>query len=176
MKRSETFGVPVVITILLAITFVIGHERLGAAQGGDEAMVCETLMRSASSFAKNDIAEATKVWANDESLTIFESGHANYGWPDYRDHHLVPEMSEMKNTKYEFSDIKIHLAGNTAWATLKYTIAADVMDNGKLRHVDGAGLGTAILEKRDGQWRIVHWHSSAPRRAPSPSPTPAQKP
>jgi glycine cleavage system aminomethyltransferase T len=30
--------------------------------------------------------------------------------------------------------MKIHLPSNTAWATLKYTIAADVMDNGKTRH------------------------------------------
>ena len=81
-------------------------------------------------------------------------------------------MGEMKNTKYEFRDIKIHLAGSTAWATLKYTIAADVTDNGKTRHVDGGGLGTAILEKRNDGWRLVHWHSSAPRRAAAASPTP----
>ena len=128
----------------------------------------------ASSFAKNDIAGATRVWANDESLTIFENGHANYGWVDYRDNHLVPEMGEMKNTKYEFGDIKIRLAGSTAWAILKYTIAADVMENGKARHVEGGGLGTAILEKRAEGWRIVHWHSSAPRRAPAPAPTPTR--
>jgi hypothetical protein len=42
----------------------------------------------------------------------------------------------------------------------------------KTRHVDGAGLGTAVLEQRDGRWQIVHWHSSAPRRAPAPSATP----
>ncbi|MGH9881879.1 MAG: nuclear transport factor 2 family protein [Pyrinomonadaceae bacterium] len=79
----------------------------------------------------------------------------------------APEMREMKNTKYSFSDIKIHLAGQTAWATFKYTISADVTNNGQQRHVDSSGLGTAILENRDGRWRIVHWHSSAPRRAPS---------
>jgi len=45
-------------------------------------------------------------------------------------------------------------------AILKYTISADVMDNGKSRHVDGGGLGTAILEKHADVWRIVHWHSS----------------
>jgi ketosteroid isomerase-like protein len=134
------------------------------AQTNDEAAVRDVLLRSASSFAKNDLREAAKVWANDESLTIFESGHANYGWADYRDNHLVPEMGEMKNTKYEFSNLKIHLASKTAWATLKYTIAADVLENGKSRHVDGGGLATAILEKRDGQWCIVHWHSSAPGR------------
>jgi ketosteroid isomerase-like protein len=112
------------------------------------------------------------MWVNDESLTVFESGHANYGWADYRDHHLGPEMKEMQNTKYSFSDMKIHVSGNTAWATMKYSIAADVGEAGKTRHVDGGGLATAVLEKRDGLWRIVHWHSSAPRRAPSPSPTP----
>lgn len=73
----------------------------------------------------------------------------------------------MKNTKYAFTDIKIHLAGKTAWATVKYTISADVPTKGKPRHVDGGGLGTAILEQRNGRWQIVHWHSSAPRRAPT---------
>ena len=33
-------------------------------------------------------------------------------------------------------------------------------------------LSAAILEKREGKWRIVHWHSSAPRRAASPTPSP----
>ena len=144
------------------------------APENDETAVRDVLLRSASSFAKNDLTEAAKVWATDESLTIFESGHANYGWADYRDNHLVPEMGEMKNTKYEFNDIKIHLAGKTAWATLKYTISADLTENGKPRHIDGGGLGTAILENRDGQWRIVHWHSSAPRRAPAVAPKPNQ--
>src|SRR5258708_12475178 len=96
----------------------------------EELAVREGLLRSGTRFEKNDISAATKVWANDESLTIFESGHANYGWADYRDHHLVPEMGEMKNTKFEFSDITIHLSGNTAWATLKCARSACGVDNG----------------------------------------------
>src|SRR5206468_10205541 len=144
---------------------VISSKPTATAQSNDEAAVRHALLQSASGFEKNDVAAATKVWVNDDSLTVFESGHANYGWADYRDHHLVPEMGEMKNTKYSFSDIKIHLAGKTAWATFKYTISADVTSNGQQRHVDGGGLSTAILEKREGLWRIVHWHSSAPRRA-----------
>lgn len=158
------------------VALVANIQSTATAHADDESAVRDVLLRSASSFARNDIAEATKVWANDESLTIFESGHANYGWADYRDHHLVPEMGEMKNTKYELSDIKIHLSGKTAWATLKYMISADVSDNGKTRHVEGAGLGTAILEKRSDGWRIVHWHSSAPRRAPTAAASPSPKP
>lgn len=158
-----------ITAVAIALSAGLGASYLAttAAHENDEAAVLQVLLKSALSFEKNDLAMASQVWANDESLTIFESGHANYGWADYRDHHLVPEMGEMKNTKYAFSDIKIHVAGKTAWVTLKYTISADVTDNGKVRHVDGGGLGTAVLENREGQWRIVHWHSSAPRRAPS---------
>ena len=169
LKRRSKLSVALLVLLTLAAVVIAAD----AAQN-DESAVRDVLLRSASSFARNDIAEAAKVWSNDESLTIFESGHANYGWVDYRDHHLVPEMGEMKNTKYEFSDIKIHLAGKTAWATLKYTIAADVTENGQTRHVEGGGLGTAILEKRSDGWRIVHWHSSAPRRAPAATPSPTK--
>ena len=172
-KRKLVLGIVLLIALTAAgVVFSFVHARATIAQGRDEAAVRDVLLRSAASFEKNDTAEATKVWVNDESLTVFESGHANYGWADYRDHHLFPEMGEMKNTKYAFSDMKIHLAGKTAWATFKYTISADMMSNGQQRHVDGGGLGTAVLEQREGQWRIVHWHSSAPRRAPAPAASP----
>ena len=146
--------------------FVIG---LPASAQQSETAVREVLSQSASAFEKGDMAALEKLWANDESVTVFESGHANYGWADYRDHHLGPEMKEMKNTKYTLSDIKVKVSGNTAWATFKYAISADF----GMRHVDGGGLGTAVLEKRGDNWKIVHWHSSAPRRAPAaPAATP----
>ncbi len=143
-----------------------------AAQTGDEKAVAEVLRKNADAFARNDMATLQKIWANDESVTVFEGGHANYGWTDYRDNHLAPEMKEMKNTKYEYSDIKTKVSGNMAYATMKYTIFGDI----DKRHVDGAGLATAVLEKMNGGWKIVHWHSSAPRRAAPPNPTPAKKP
>jgi ketosteroid isomerase-like protein len=167
---QRRFSIGVVAFLFIALAVLAAHSSLG--QSNDETSVREALMQSASSFEKNDMAAATQVWANDESLTVFESGHANYGWADYRDHHLGPEMKEMQNTKYAFSSMKIHVSGNTAWATMKYSITADVGEGGKTRHVDGAGLASAVLERREGQWRIVHWHSSAPRRAPTPAATP----
>ncbi len=136
-------------------------------ESNDEAMVRAALIQNADGFARNDLKMVTQVWADDESVTVFESGHANYGWKDYRDNHLVPEMAEMKNTKYALTDMKVRTSGTTAWATFKYTISADIKEKGKDRHVDGAGLGTAVLEKRGDRWVIVHWHSSAPRRKPA---------
>ena len=140
-----------------------------SAQTSEEKAVREVLTKNTTAFAQNDLATLDKIWANDESVIVIENGHANYGWTDYRNHHLAPEMKEIKNTKYSSSDVKIKIDGKTAWATFKYTISGD--SEGK--HFDGSGLGTAILEKRGGDWKIVHWHSSAPRRQPSSSPTTA---
>lgn len=132
------------ITTIVALAALLTLVGLPAsAQDNNEKAVRDVLIQSATAFEKNDMAAMEKLWLNDESVTVFESGHANYGWMDYRDHHLGPEMKEMKNTKYTLTDIKVKVSGNTAWATFKYAISADI----GTRHVDGAGLGTAVLEK-----------------------------
>ena len=168
-RRHRFFAFVLAVATVALITqgrFVIHGAQDPAEQ------IRAVLLQNAAAFERGDMAAVEKAWANDESVTVFESGHANYGWADYRDHHLGPEMKEMKNTKYTLSDFKVKVSGNTAWATFKYAISADI----GTRHVDGGGLGTAILEKRGQDWKIVHWHSSAPRRAPAAAPSPAAKP
>ena len=144
------------------------------AQSAEEKAVRDVLTREAAAVEKGDLAALDKIWANSEDVTVFESGHANYGWTDYRNNHLAPELKEFQNTKYSFSDLKLKVDGKTAWATFKYALEASISG----RSIQSGGLATAVLEKRDGRWQIVHWHSSAPRRQPNPSPTttPTNKP
>lgn len=139
-----------------------------SAQTDEVKAVTDVLTREAAAVEKGDLTALDKIWANTEDVTVFESGHANYGWTDYRNSHLAPELKEFKNTKYSFSDLKVKVDGKTAWATFKYSLAAEM----GTRKIESGGLGTAVLEKRDGRWQIVHWHSSAPRRQPSPTPAP----
>jgi len=170
-KIPDGFKVKIITATLTLAACIVAFNPSVTAQTNGEAAVREVLNESATAFARGDLAALNRIWANDESVIVFESGHANYGWTDYRDHHLVPEMKEMKNTKYALSDIKINLAGTTAWATFKYAISGDIA----ARHFDGGGLGTAVLEERQGRWQIVHWHSSAPRRQPAPATKPTKK-
>lgn len=154
--------------VLGACVFGLNSSFPVYAQTDEVKAVTDVMMSEAVAVEKGDLAALDKIWANSEDVTVFESGHANYGWTDYRNTHLAPELKEFKNTKYAFSDLKVKVDGKTAWATFKYTLAAEM----GTRKVESGGLGTAVLEKREGIWRIVHWHSSAPRRAPAPSPTP----
>ncbi len=159
-----------IATIASVVVLILGSSFFShvSAQTKDIKAVTDVLNREAAAVEKGDLATLDKLWVNDSSVTVFESGYANYGWDDYRNHHLAPELKEFKNTKYAFSDLRIKTSGSLAFATLKYTISGD--DNGK--HFEGSGLATAVLEKGEGKWRIVHWHSSAPRRQPAQSPTP----
>jgi hypothetical protein len=43
---------------------------------------------------------------------VIENGNANYGWADYRDNHLGPDLKEVKNVKYALSDIKVNTSGH----------------------------------------------------------------
>ena len=160
------------LALLLAAVTATAHEpnkKASVAAAGATANdpVAAVLLRNAQGFESGDLPMLNTIWATDEGVTVFESGGANYGWADYRDHHLKPELEEMKNMKYQLSDIKTRVSGNTGWATFKYALSADLKD----RHVDANGLGTAVLEKRGNEWKIVHWHTSARRRAPAAQPT-----
>ena len=159
---KNTFWFASILLLFVSGVFVLN------VRASDEDAVRAVLMQNSAAVEKADLAALDKIWANDEAVTVFENGYANYGGLDYRNNHLGQELNEFANTKYPLSDVKIKTSGKTAWATFKYTFAADV----GTRHSESSGLGTAVLEKRAGKWLIVHWHTSAPRRPPAPQAAP----
>lgn len=169
MRNNTVFRkCAVCLAVFLAIVAGLSFGSNAAAQTSDEKAVRDVLTREAAAVERGDLAELDKIWSSDDAVTIFENGGANYGWKDYRDNHLAPELKNFKNTKYALSELKVKVSGKTAWATFKYALSADANE----RRVDVNGLGTAVLEKRGKNWQIVHWNTGATRRAPSSTPTP----
>ncbi len=149
------------------------HTMPGAASPASARAVEATIRALFAASERNDLAAMDTLYAGD-SLTIIEGAGINRGWSDYRDHHLVPEMKEMKNFRYRPSDIAVHVSGDMAWAEFRYALQADV--NG--RAVDVVGRGTAILMQKmpmragdtAGQWVVRHTQTSArPRRPADPA-------
>jgi len=54
--------------------------------------------------------------------------------------------------QYSFEDIKAHVAGDLAYATLRYRIHLKMTE----REATGEGLATVILVKQDAGWKIQH--------------------
>jgi len=153
--------------LLVAGLFPVGSlraqgARTTSATSNSEAIrVSTTLQALFTASERSDMLALDSLYAGD-SLTIFEGTGVNRGWTDYREHHLGPELKEMKNLQYRPSDLDVHVVGNSAWVLFRYTLKADV--NG--RAADVVGLGTAILERRGASWVVRHMHTSGRARRP----------
>lgn len=133
-----------------------------ASDGGEAAKVAATLLAVFAAAERNDMKALDSLYAGD-SLTVFEGAGVNRGWTDYRDHHLAPELLEMKNFQYRPADLEVHLDGGTAWVLFRYTLKAEV--NG--RAIDAVGRGTAILERRGSRWVVRHTQTGSRARRPT---------
>ncbi len=120
------------------------------------AAVIEVLSKYAAALQSKNLAEIEKYVVATEAFSMFEGGHINWGWADYRDNHLGPELKEFKSIQYGFMDIKPNVSGEAAYATLRYHIAVKM----EARDVEGEGLATAILMKTAEGWKIQHMHTS----------------
>lgn len=97
-------------------------------------------------------------------LVVFENGHRNDGWADFRDNHLLPEMKEPTSpSKTEL--IKIKTSAQISWA---YTKTEMQITRKSGEQVDAVLWSVYVLEKRDGAWKIVvlDWSFYVPRPAP----------
>jgi hypothetical protein len=90
---------------------------------------------------------------------IIESGYPNWQWEDFRDNHLLVEMTDFSDINYQMDLITGELQGTLGFAIYSYTVS------GKFRGTPTSisGFATAVLEQYEGEWRIHHIHSSAPR-------------
>lgn len=92
-------------------------------------------------------------------FSTIESGYPNWSWEDFRDNHLAVEMAQFTDVDYDMGLILGEFQGELGFALFSYTASGKVAGNA----VSISGLGTAILELDDGQWKMHHLHTSAPR-------------
>ncbi|WP_310572040.1 nuclear transport factor 2 family protein [Gemmatimonas sp.] len=169
MNRPAT-----VLLVLTAVLSSVTHAQRATgtaapAPQNDTAGATATLRALFAAAERNDMKALDTLYAGD-SLTVVEGAGINRGWTDYRDHHLAPEMKEMKNFHYRPVDIEMHVSGNTAWALYRYNLKGEM----GTRTLDNVGRGTAILERRgsgaSARWVVRHTQTSSRARRPSDPP------
>lgn len=132
------------------------------AQTADEIAVRRAVEAVADLTQRKDLAGLDTLFAPDSWVRIIEGAGVNRGWLDYRDHHLVPELADFHSIAYRFYDVEPQVRGDVAWAPFRYDLAVHTSEG----HVEVEGRGTAVLERRDGRWKVVHLHTSGRRKAP----------
>lgn len=150
-------------SVVVLTLFTTAGSVMGSAQKPEQhiSRVVEAL--AILSVAK-DLAGLDTLYAPDPGVRVIEGAGVNKGWVDYRDHHLGPELKEMKNFRLRYYDVEPQVRGNVAWASFRYELGADTPRG----PAESEGRGTAVLENRKGRWLVVHLHTSGRRKAPAP--------
>ena len=107
--------------------------------------------------SKGDI-ERMGTFFTGKSFSVVEGKHANWGWQDYRDNHLIPEFSSerFKFLDYKISNIRVGEGHMLSYAVYDFEIFYELDGEQKNKK----GMGTAILESKKGDWLIRHIHTS----------------
>ena len=150
MKRTK---------VLLVKYFFLSLILASYAQADEADEVHSVIEKMAVFIEQGDLEALGAIYAPGPGVHIIEGTGVNHGWEDYRDHHLQPELQLFQNLTYRYFAIEPLVKGSLAYAGFQYELTADTT-SGKIA---STGRGTAVLEKMDGKWRVVHMHTSGRR-------------
>lgn len=87
-----------------------------------------------------------------------ESGGQNVGLADLIEHHVEPEGKALK-LELDFTEADINIEGDFAWVIFNTEVRATVFATNRVIH--NKGFETVILRKIEGEWKVLHTHSSS---------------
>jgi len=161
MGQAGGGKVGLALTALVALALACTVERAdvrtpsGRSPEADTTVVRQAIAAVASAFATGDLAELDSIYH--ENVTIYEGGNVWQGWRSYRDGLLKPEIESLADRRLQFEDIRVRLAGTTAWSTCRFTLTATYSGT----PIRSDGFATLVFRKLGDGWRIVHSHTSA---------------
>lgn len=79
-----------------------------------------------------------------------------HSWEEYKRGPLEDELDSYRRFGLEHTNVEADVRGDVAWVAFRQVIGADPR-SGRDRIF---GRATAVLERRDGRWGIVHLHLS----------------
>lgn len=158
---------------------VFAHEPEPARQGEERRATAPALTRLSSqaravvraleiyaaAVSSNDLARIRPLLVADADFSYFEGSFANFGWQSYYDH-LAPEMAMFDQPHYRVSEIRPFVSGQLAYATFSWAMDVTVVSDkvaGRRHPVSMTGMGTVVLSRIAGQWKIRHLQTATAR-------------
>ena len=94
-----------------------------------------------------------------DGARYIESGGQNAGLTDLIEHHVEPEGDALDSLELNLSNVETHVEGDFAWAIADVEVKALVKRD--QRQIHNRGYETFLFRRVDGNWRVVHTHSSS---------------
>ncbi len=135
------------------IAFLLSMSLFSSVACASEAT--DALAAFHAALTSGDKARVAELLAAD--VTIYESGYVERSRAEYAGHHLPEDIAFAKTASRKVLQTSERMEGKLAmiWQETETT----AKHKGKNIHI--FGTETSLLEKQDGQWRIVHVHWSS---------------
>ncbi|HEY6303444.1 MAG TPA: nuclear transport factor 2 family protein [Terriglobales bacterium] len=155
-----------IAVLVLAVGMLIpGFRQASFAQPGTRATSAgktvdnRYLQKIWDGWATLDAAGQKQYYAQGPHV-FFDIAPVKYGsWDEYQSG-VTKELADYKAARFALNDdVQIHKSGDAYWVTA--TVAADMTQKSG-KHDMSTMRWTAVFEKQDGKWLIVHEHVSAP--------------
>lgn len=164
MKRS---GV-----LVLLVGLWLGAALPAGAKDKEGEKIDAVVTAVIEAYRKGDYATMGRSYAPEVTVVAGDFTPPVAGWATVEERYRA-QHANLGAVELSRENTRIERRGKTAWAIYQWRFA------GILAGTPVAALGhtTLILEKRGGQWIIVHNHTSAiPAPPPAPTPTEPAKP
>lgn len=138
-------------TILFLFLFVPILASAQRAPDPERAAVEEVITTLGEYFQAGDM-EAAETLFRPGGMHILTDDATTHGWAEYRDQRLEPELA-IEDLHYAHTRVEPVIRGDVAWVAFPREISGRGT-------TPAEGRGSAVLEKGDAGWIIVHLHMS----------------
>lgn len=125
------------------------------AQKADAEAIKKTLNAYKNKIESLDTNGVAKLFVTNSK--VIEQGKDEGTISHYLEHHLGPELKDFKSFKFSNYKVDVTVTGNHAYSTESYTYTITLKDD---KEIKSNGFATSVLQKQNGQWKIVQTHSS----------------
>ena len=129
------------------------------AQDDDIAALLGIIHAVAKGWEEADGTPFREHFLDFEGARYIESGGQNAGLSDLVEHHVEPEGDALDSLELTFSNVETHVEGDFAWAIASTEVKATVKSD--KREIHNRGYETFLFRQVDGEWKVVHTHSSS---------------
>lgn len=144
------------LSILLVLLLTACADAPGPA--ADRQALEQIILDIKAGWEAGDGTPFRQHYLNFPGARYVESGGQNQGLDDLVVHHVEPEKDALEYLKLDIAKIETHIEDDFAWAVTDIRVQAKVRSSGL--EIDKTGFGTWVFKRIDGQWKVVHTHSS----------------
>jgi ketosteroid isomerase-like protein len=152
-NRPKKFQFAHALLLIAGITLVVNIQANAIEDADHPAAVAAAQLGNA--IAAGDVDTLRTLLAPD--VLIYESGGVEASLAEYESHHMPADIAFMENMSSAVISRRVIEAGDSAIVLTQSRISGVY----KEKEVELSSTETLVLEKTDGQWRIVHIHWSS---------------